>query len=212
MTVPDLQLIETLAWRPAEGYARLALHLERLAGSAAALGFACDIGAVEHRLAVLAAGFPGPQRVRLLLSADGAVALSHAVLTAPRLPLRVAWARAAVDSGDPLLRHKTTRRALLEAELAAARAASDADEVLFLNERGEVTEGSWTSVFLRSGEGLVTPPLAAGLLAGVLRRALLEDRTAGTAESVLRPADIAAAPGLLLGNSVRGLMPALLVG
>jgi branched-subunit amino acid aminotransferase/4-amino-4-deoxychorismate lyase len=206
------QLIETLAWGPGEGYALLRLHCERLAASAAALGFACDIAGVERRLANLAGAFAAPRRVRLLLSQDGTIELSHAALTPPRRPLRVAWARARVDSVDPLLRHKTTRRALLEAELAAARAACDADEVLLLNERGEVTEGSWTTLFLPRGDGLATPPLACGLLAGTLRRALLEDPAAGVCEAVLRPEEVASAPELLLGNSVRGLMPARLVG
>jgi branched-subunit amino acid aminotransferase/4-amino-4-deoxychorismate lyase len=208
----DFQLIETMAWRPGEGYALLGLHLARLAGSAAVLGFACEIAAVERRLASFAESLTGPRRVRLLLSRDGAVEVSHAALATLRLPLRVAWAQATVDSADPLLRHKTTRRALLESELSAARAACEADEVLFVNERGEVTEGSWTSLFLPRGAGLVTPALASGLLAGTLRRALLEDPAARTAEAVLRPVDVAAAPELLLGNAVRGLLPARLVG
>ncbi|MFO1057171.1 MAG: aminotransferase class IV [Dongiaceae bacterium] len=206
------QLIETMAWRPGEGYALPRLHVERLAASAAALGFACDPAAVERRLGDLAASFAGPRRVRLLLHRDGAVELSDVALTPPRLPLRVAWARSRVDSADPLLRHKTTSRALFEAELAAARAACEADEVLFLNQRGEVTEGSWTTLFLRRGEGLVTPPLACGLLAGTLRRALLEDPARCTAEAVLSREEIAVAGELLLGNSVRGLMAARLVG
>ena len=72
--------------------------------------------------------------------------------------LRIASTR--IDSGDPLLRHKTTRRQVYE----AARAEfprDEADEVLLLNERGEVCEGTITNVFVDIGEPvLVTPPLA----------------------------------------------------
>ena len=46
------------------------------------------------------------------------------------------------------------------------------DELLFLNERGEVCDGTITTLFFDRGEGLRTPPLSCGLLAGVLRAEL----------------------------------------
>jgi para-aminobenzoate synthetase/4-amino-4-deoxychorismate lyase len=73
---------------------------------------------------------------------------------------------------------------------------------------GLVTEGSWTSVFVEQADGtLLTPPLALGLLPGVLRRSLIEAGRAREAE--LRLEDLAG--GFLIGNAVRGLMPARLV-
>lgn len=61
-------LIETLRWRPEEGYVRLAGHLARLAASADRLGFACDLARVETRLAASAEAWNCGQdrRVRLL--------------------------------------------------------------------------------------------------------------------------------------------------
>src|SRR5262249_46043114 len=154
----------------------------------------------------------GVHRVRLLLAVDGGIALGHTAIDAAALPptLRLAWASHAVDAEDPLLRHKTTRRDLYDSELAAAR--GEADEVLFVNQRGEVTEGSWTNLFVEIAGRLYTPPVASGLLPGTFRQSLLDDPVTGLAETTLRPDDLRRADRLYLGNAVRGLMPARLIG
>ena len=115
--------------------------------------------------------------------------------------LKIAGTR--LSSTDPLLRHKTSRRAAY----AAARAefpAADVDEVLLLNEDGVLCEGTITSLFLDDGTGILkTPPLASGLLAGVLREELLESGRA--VEQVLQPQDLQGGT-LFVGNSLRGLI------
>ena len=78
--------------------------------------------------------------------------------------------------------------------------------MLFRNERGELTEGAWTNLFVRRGGRLLTPKVSCGLLDGTLRRELLE--TGAAEEAVLHLEDLAAAEAVLFGNSVRGLMPA----
>jgi len=148
---------------------------------------------------------PTPLRIRLELFPNGRIE----VQTAPFAPLaentvwRLRIAGTRLSSTDPLLRHKTSRRTLY----AAARAefpTAEADEVLLLNERGEVCEGTITSLFLDDGSGILkTPPLASGLLAGVLREELLE--TGRAVEQALRVDDLASGT-LLVGNSLRGLI------
>jgi para-aminobenzoate synthetase/4-amino-4-deoxychorismate lyase len=54
---------------------------------------------------------------------------------------------------------------------------------------------------------LLTPPVHLGLLRGVLRRSLLESGRAREAEITLN--DLA--DGFLIGNALRGLMPARLM-
>jgi para-aminobenzoate synthetase/4-amino-4-deoxychorismate lyase len=78
--------------------------------------------------------------------------------------------------------------------------------VVVLNERGELTEGSITSLFVEKDGVLWTPPLSCGLLAGTLRAELLE--TGRAREKVLVPADLDDADAVFLGNSVRGLLRA----
>ncbi|MEW9614173.1 aminotransferase class IV family protein [Shinella sp. S4-D37] len=203
----DISLIETLRWEPQGGFVRLERHLARLARSAAALGLA---GSEEAEQALFAALPPSalpvfPLRIRLELFADGRIdvqAIPFAPLAAGTVwRLKIADTR--LSSADPLLRHKTSRRA----DYAAARAefpAADADEVLLLNEDGALCEGTITSLFLDDRTGILkTPPLASGLLAGVLREELLESGKA--VEQILRPEDLAQG-SVFVGNSLRGLI------
>jgi para-aminobenzoate synthetase/4-amino-4-deoxychorismate lyase len=108
-----------------------------------------------------------------------------------------------VDSRDLLLRHKTTARALYDSELARVMAAGHFDAV-FLNEKGELTEGARTNVFVERGGVLMTPPLAAGLLNGVLRRRLLREGRA--VEARLGLDDLQGAEAVFVGNGLRGLV------
>ena len=206
-------LIETLRWSRADGFVRLAAHLDRLQGAAAELSFAFDRDEIMRALQTLAAGFGAgapDQRVRLELSQDGRLDLAHAALDMQGPgPLKLAVARTRVDPADPFLRRKTTRRAIWDEGFAEAKALG-CDEALFLNRRDEVTEASRFSVFVEidAGAPLLTPALACGLLPGILRAELI---AAGKAvEAVLTLADLRAARRIWLGNSLRGLIPAAL--
>jgi 4-amino-4-deoxychorismate lyase len=190
---------------------RLERHLARLYGSAYELGFVFDPEIVGKALGTVVGTYA--QRVRLLLAADG----KATVTTQPFVPvpaatvwtLRVANTRLA--SGDPLLRHKTTRRDIYQTARDEFQ-VSEGDEIILLNERGEVCEGTITSLFVEARDGgpLLTPGLSCGLLAGVLRGELIEQGKAR--EAVLMPADLVKASALFVGNSLRGIIPARLAG
>jgi para-aminobenzoate synthetase/4-amino-4-deoxychorismate lyase len=107
------------------------------------------------------------------------------------------------DPQDPFLYHKTTRRALYDAEFRAASAAGFAD-ILFLNAREEITEGAISNLFLEIAGRWYTPALNCGLLAGVFRRHLMAI-DAGIEERVLTLNELKAANGVYLSNAVRGL-------
>ncbi len=196
---PGLKLIETLGWDGA-AFARLGLHLARLARSAAALGWRCDLAKVEAALRDAAP--VGAARMRLTLDARGAVEVQAAALPGAKPEWRVGLARARLMSADPWLSVKSTRRAVYDA--ARAELATGLDEVIFLNERGEVCDGTITSVFFDQGQGMRTPPLSCGLLPGVLRAEL------ALPAQVLMGDDLAKVR-LWVGNSLRGLMPAVWV-
>ena len=204
---PPLSLIETLRHAPGEGFVRGSLHLARLQRSAAALGLPFDGEAARETLAGAVKGATGPCRVRLQLNENG----SMDALVQPFAPLgadavwtfRVSPRR--LQSGDALSRHKTSWRALYDAERAAANEAG-CDEVIYLNQRGEAVEGSITNIFLRRDGRLVTPADVSGPLDGCLRRALLD--SGECAEAVLRLPDLEAGE-VYLGNSLRGLIRAV---
>ncbi len=203
-------LIETFGWFPNRGAVRVARHRARMEHSAEALGIAFSPEAFDAALAGVATGSE-PLRVRVTLDGGGRLDAT----AAPFRPLadgavwRVAIAATRLDSRDPLLAHKTTRRTAYDAARAEIP-PGDADEVLLLNERGEICEGTITSVFADMGDGtLATPRLACGLLAGILREELLESGRA--VERVLTPGDLASAKTLFVGNSLRGLIAVRLV-
>jgi 4-amino-4-deoxychorismate lyase len=199
----DLRLIETLGWDGAR-LVRGERHLARLARSAAALGWGCD---VEAARAALLAGRTGPARLRLVLDRAGDVAVTEGPLVPVAGPWRLGLAGARLASSDPWLRVKTTRRAAYDA--ARAGLPEGLDEVVFLNERGEVCDGTITTVFFDAGQGMRTPPLNCGLLPGVLREEMLET---GQCREVVLPAGDLAHVRLWAGNSLRGLIPAVWAG
>lgn len=197
-----LRLVETLLWEPGRGYALLERHLRRLEESAAALGFASPVEALRCRLAAAVPGATGPCKVRLLLERDGGCGVTAEPLPPRGVspgPLRVALAARPIDSREPLLRHKTTWRPWYDGILEAHPGCAD---VLFCNERDEVTEGTRYNLVVEMDGRLVTPPLASGLLPGTLRAELLARGI--IEEEALTRQELFAARRLWLINSVRG--------
>ena len=203
------KLIETILFD--QHYHRLSLHLDRLESSAAYFDFACDRTSVEAQLRAFAASLDLTQRhrVRLLLAPDGTASISAQTLAEDPPTATVTLSPHRTHSADPFLRHKTTNRTLYNEELTLAR-ADHFDEVLFLNERGELTEGAISNLFLEVPEApghagkLLTPPLASGVLPGIMRRHLLETLP-NVEERVLTLADLQPPNTLWLCNSLRGL-------
>jgi len=198
----DFELLESLLLLDGR-YPLLAGHLARLARSAAYFGFALDERAVRLALTALALARSGGRfKARLLVGRDGVVKAEAAAIAGGRMrPLRLGFAPAPVDSAEIMLGHKTTRRAVYEAALAACPGCADA---LLLNERGEVTESTRASLVLRLDGELVTPPLSSGLLPGVFREGLL--RRGVVRERVLFPQDVRRAGRVWLVNAVRWWM------
>jgi para-aminobenzoate synthetase/4-amino-4-deoxychorismate lyase len=195
-------LVETMRWTPGEGCGRLERHLERLAQSAEYFGFGADLERVRGELARGTAALPAvAHRVRVRVTKDGGVTVEASVFAPDAAqPRRVAVASAPIDSADVFLFHKTTRRRVHD----HARAQHPgADDVLLWNERGEVTESTIANVVVEVAGGLVTPPLACGLLPGVHRAELLERGV--VRERVLTLDDVRASSRVYLVNSLRGM-------
>lgn len=204
----DFSLIETLRWQPDAGFLRLDQHLRRLARSADALGFRQPQDP-KGKLQKEVAG-DVPLRVRLVMTYRGKMEVSATPFEP--VPEESVWrlkiAKTRLQSEDSLFRHKTTRREPYDA--ARAEFSKDvADEVILLNERDEVCEGTITNIFAEAADGmLLTPPLTSGLLPGVLRAELIRERRARS--EVLKFDDLRHRR-LFVGNSLRGLIRAELV-
>lgn len=200
----DFSLIETMRYEPENGIVRERLHLARLQRSASRLGFkGADKAKGELAKALQDAG--QFLRVRMTLSAEGELAITTAAFTplAEDTVWKVRVASHRLNSRDPLLRYKTSCRAIYEAA-RAEYSADEADEVLLLNEKDEICEGTITSCFLDDGSGILkVPPISSGLLAGVLRTQLICERRARVQRLTL--ADVKKGR-LFMGNSLRGLI------
>lgn len=199
-------LIETMLW---EGeIALLAYHLDRLEQSASYFGRLMDREEIEHAIQAACLDLGRRTKVRLLLHPDGTYTLTTSTLLAPSAHLRkLCISENRIDSKNPFFYHKTTRRQLYEQ--AYRQAQQDGyDEVLFMNERGELAEGSRTNLFLRFGDRLYTPPLTSGVLPGVYRRYVLESFP-NVEERILLLNDLLQADALYLTNAVQGWVEAV---
>jgi para-aminobenzoate synthetase/4-amino-4-deoxychorismate lyase len=178
-------------------------HLDRMEESATTLNYP-----FQRRKAIVAirdhikSRTHGPAILRLLLTQMG----KFNVEVQPYYPLkgnprRVIVSHHRVDPGDELLQHKTTARSLYDTELAKVRAAGYV-EVLFTNNRGHLTEGTFTNLFFHDLSGWRTPEPTCGLLPGIWREKYLEETAAIQGEFSLK--DLQSADRIVLGNSVRG--------
>jgi para-aminobenzoate synthetase / 4-amino-4-deoxychorismate lyase len=207
------RLLETILWTPGEGFFLGEAHLDRIMASAVYFGGDVSRAHLATELAALGARLDQATRVRLLVDLDGRVELQwgqvlngESQFTIQDLtPVAVALADTPVDEASPWLYHKTTRREAYDAALAKH---PDVDDVVLWNSRGEVTEACRANVVVDLGHGLVTPPIACGLLPGTFRAHLLE--AGEVREQVVTIADLEGAHRVFLVNSVRGWQPARL--
>jgi para-aminobenzoate synthetase / 4-amino-4-deoxychorismate lyase len=207
--VRRFELIETMVYVPGDGVWLRGYHLARLAASAAYFGFAYDAAKVRDAIDAAVATAPAERlRIRLLLDEDGGVSATATpqAATQPEAVMRYVVSDTRLNSSDLFLYHKTTRRDLYDREWKHYADTLGADEVIYLNEDGELAEGSRTTIFIERDGRLLTPRLQAGLLPGTLRAALLDEGRAVEARLTMR--DVNAAPKIFLGNSVRGLVRA----
>ncbi|HDJ29184.1 MAG TPA: hypothetical protein ENF28_08060 [Proteobacteria bacterium] len=116
------------------------------------------------------------------------------------------WKR---DAANPLLQIKSMN--YLENIYGRKMANQQgADEGIFLNQNGELCEGTFSNLFLVSDNLIVTPPISAGLLPGITRGAIIDCcRLVGIdcREDRLTPADISQFQGGFLSSSLMELAP-----
>lgn len=200
-------LIETMLWEEKKGYFLSELHLKRLKDSCAYFSIPLDIAGLKSKLKALEKDMKvGRWKVRLLAGLDGWLETQKFLLKGDfNPPVRIRISRKRINPRDIFLYHKTTNRELYDNERKVACGEGFFD-VLFMNEDKQITEGAITNIFALKKKKLYTPPVACGLLGGVLREMLI---TSGRAkEKILYLEDIKDADKLYVGNSVMGLLEA----
>jgi len=207
----EFEIFETIKASWTDGPRHVDEHLARIAGSCAYFGRAFDQDAARALVVDTCLALPheGVFRLRLASSTDGRLTVTSAPLAPLHEPVRVILADTAVDSSDVFLRHKTSVRARYDAAWRAAEAAG-AFDALFFNERGELTEGGRSNVFVRIAGQWITPPLACGVLPGVTRAVILQAPAWQAREGIVTRAMLDEAEGIMVCNALRGPMLAVL--
>jgi len=185
------ETLRTYAGRPF----RLDRHLERLRGSAARLGIALALGDGElsRRLQALLARAANPESYIRLIVTRGVGDISYnfdrvkgptvvmAVKPFPAYPehhfrdgvdaIVSSIRRNHPQALDPAIKSCNLLNNILAVREAQARGVGEA---ILLNQAGDVAEGASTNVFAVRAGALVTPPLDAGILAGITRDVVIE--------------------------------------
>ncbi|NQU42924.1 aminodeoxychorismate synthase component I [bacterium] len=209
-TRAGFEMLETLLWKRGQRFVFVEEHLERMRNSARYFGW--RFPEQELRAGLDKAGreignvSPGclEARVRLLLCENGTCRTEWSDLTGRARPagsVRLCLAARRTDANDRFLYHKTTNRHAYDADFHEAQGRGFFD-LLYLNTRGEITEGAITNVRVELDGQWLTPPLGSGLLPGIWRAKYLAG--GGTAEGVLTLDDLGRASRVQVGNSVRG--------
>lgn len=196
---------------------RLGAHLERLDGSARAIGLPPvrrdEIEALARQALDAAAS---PEAVLRLYWTPGETALAlvsevpdsieelrargQRLVTLLGVRAEVPWLLPGVKS--------TSYAVNMAADAEAKRRG--ADDAVFVDRDGIVLEGPTTNVWWRRGSTLHTPSLELGILAGVTRAAILELAPAAgyeLAEGIYLLADLAGAEEAFTSSSVREVCP-----
>lgn len=175
----DFQLIETAI----DDWAR---HIKRMKKSAFELSFKWneDIEKIEIK-----------GLTRVLLNKDGSFEVEYKKLPEIIKGKQKVKLGRNVFSANPFLYHKTTIR---------ETKPKDCFDIIGINERGEITEGTYTNIAIEKDGKLYTPPISSGLLGGTYREKLIE--TGMMEEKILYPDDLEQAKKIFCLNSVRKLV------
>jgi para-aminobenzoate synthetase/4-amino-4-deoxychorismate lyase len=207
----EFEIFETMH-ATSQGLRHRERHLARLAASATYFGMPWDAKAASAYLDAACRMLDpsqGSYRVRLALSPSGAFAVQHAPLTPLQEPVGLLLApdSETTSASDLFLRHKTSVRERYDQAWRDAEAKGCFD-TLFFNERGELTEGGRSNVFIKLDGKWLTPPLSSGLLPGVMRGVMLEQW--GAEERVITREMLAAAQEIVVCNALRGPLKAVI--
>lgn len=202
------QLIESMKYNRHLGYVLLDEHLNRLKNSALVFNFLFDEKSIKNKLQSLTSQFKNKvdYKVRVVLSKDGTLNINFSkIYILPSKYLIKLYTKECVDSKNILLHHKTinsTIRAFYD-DIMLAYSPSYYD-VIFMNEKGFITESSKANLFIQLKGKILTPPLDCGLLPGTMRHQLLKENSS-IEEAYLNKQDLETAEKIWLTNSVRGM-------
>jgi len=199
------QLLETILWN-GKKYKFLDEHLKRMQGSAQYFNFSFSRPKITSSLKITARKFNTQclYKTRLLLGKEGKVKIEYSRIHNERShqDARVILSAYRTDPNNVFCFHKTTNRVLYDLEYKHYSSLGYTD-VLFLNNRNEVSEGAVSNLIIKKANKYYTPPITSGLLPGIFRNFMIKKHK--VKEKVISLEDLLKADKIFVCNSVRGL-------
>jgi para-aminobenzoate synthetase/4-amino-4-deoxychorismate lyase len=202
---PYFELFETMKY--SKGILeRLELHLKRLEESASYFLFKYDEDLIIKYLKDELNKYDSTKeyKVKLLLNKQGKVKIE--VSGIPLVPdeIRIIISEEVVFTNNRFQYFKTTNRELYNSEYKKYSKLGFFD-VIFINEKNQVTEGAISNLFINKNGLLYTPPFSSGILPGVFRKHWLKTNI-NIKEEILYKDDLLIADEITLTNSLRGMV------
>lgn len=192
----EFSLFETLLWTPEEGYFLLERHMARMEDSADYFQYPFSKEKMMQYLDQVIEGAVTTKRVKLSLNSRGEFSGEAKDFQSTDRVFQVCLAKESVNSNNRFLFHKTTKRDMYEQAFIL-----DYDDVLLFNENGELTEFTIGNLVVKINDGLFTPPIKCGLLAGTFRAELIE--SGKVKERVIPVSALRECEAVFLVNSLR---------
>jgi para-aminobenzoate synthetase/4-amino-4-deoxychorismate lyase len=204
-----INIFPRLNWASKYGYFLKELQLERLMNSAAYFNFLFNENSIRKSLDQerMKLNPDRTYRIRLLLAKNGKIKISSSPIKSINTEVKIAISDKKTDPKNIYLFHKTTNRSLYDGELKKYQTHGCFD-VIFTNERGEITEGAISNIFIKKDGKYYTPPTECGLLDGVFRKYFISNNGDKIFEKIIYLNDLKKADEVLIANSVRGLLKA----
>lgn len=181
-------------------------HLNRMEESAQCFAFNYNRNAIKEETLYYVQNHMDQNKdykLRLLLDKQGNLQIESDEIIHGQNTLKVALSKDKVNSSNIFLYHKTTHRDFYEYKLKQAK-DHGFDDLIFRNEKEELTETCRNNLFIKGKETILTPMVSSGLLNGIMRQILLRDDNKYR-EGKLYQKDLLSAEAIYVSNSVRKL-------
>lgn len=209
---PDFSLIESIYYH--DEFRNLDLHLERLKHSARRLYFDINISNIENQLVFYCEKLPKGKeyKIRLEYDYDGSIKIEHSQIeTSNKQPVKLRVCPERINSKNKLFQYKSTHsstRGFYTQMHNKYIAADKSCELIFLNEKNNITETRFHNIIIEKDTRLYTPKLDDGVLDGITRKSFIKKGKLQSENITLN--ELKSADKIYLINSVRGLIPAYL--
>lgn len=208
--VEDFKLFESILYNKKSGFFLFSQHIARLEDGCKKFGFKYNIRKIKKELIKCVQKIKSDYnfKIRIFINSKGEIKTDFFKISDEKKEVRLTISREKVNSKNVFLYYKTSKREIYERNMKKAK-QNGYDEIVFLNERDELTECATSNIFIEKNGIFYTPPVKCGLLNGTYRQYLLNSNPKLYRERILYKKDLTDASDVFICNSVRGIRKAL---